>query len=131
LRRLPRVPHWSASPRSCTRSSSASPSPLQCPPATALDTLSLHDALPICRSMPAAIAADPDDFLRLHPRRAAAGAGERQHAEDEGDRKSTRLNSSHQIISYAVFCLKKKKAARSGRGRVTWVGDDGVCTTSP
>src|SRR5947208_11389343 len=34
------------------------------------------------------------------------------------DRKSTRLNSSHQIISYAVFCLKKKKAAHeevSGR----------------
>src|SRR5438552_14432398 len=27
----------------------------------------------------------------------------------QGDRKSTRLNSSHQIISYAVFCLKKKK----------------------
>src|SRR5947208_10632989 len=37
----------------------------------------------------------------------------RQAAEDvgvdAGDRKSTRLNSSHQIISYAVFCLKKKK----------------------
>src|SRR5258708_11173776 len=30
----------------------------------------------------------------------------------EGDRKSTRLNSSHQIISYAVFCLKKKKHER-------------------
>src|SRR5258708_11598479 len=30
-----------------------------------------------------------------------------------GDRKSTRLNSSHQIISYAVFCLKKKKITRS------------------
>src|SRR5258708_31399108 len=30
-----------------------------------------------------------------------------------GDRKSTRLNSSHQIISYAVFCLKKKKPACS------------------
>src|SRR5258708_28086582 len=29
-----------------------------------------------------------------------------------GDRKSTRLNSSHQIISYAVFCLKKKKKTR-------------------
>src|SRR5258708_27444017 len=29
-----------------------------------------------------------------------------------GDRKSTRLNSSHQIISYAVFCLKKKKKPR-------------------
>src|SRR5438552_7660302 len=28
---------------------------------------------------------------------------------EPGDRKSTRLNSSHQIISYAVFCLKKKK----------------------
>src|SRR5258708_9248947 len=31
------------------------------------------------------------------------------------DRKSTRLNSSHQIISYAVFCLKKKKNLRSFR----------------
>src|SRR5258708_22262322 len=48
------------------------------------------------------------------------GRDERQHALDLGqvdvlafasalDRKSTRLNSSHQIISYAVFCLKKKK----------------------
>src|SRR5258708_29908021 len=33
----------------------------------------------------------------------------RNEAGDERDRKSTRLNSSHQIISYAVFCLKKKK----------------------
>src|SRR5258708_11491444 len=33
-------------------------------------------------------------------------------ADDAGDRKSTRLNSSHQIISYAVFCLKKKKRTR-------------------
>src|SRR5258708_10043921 len=32
-----------------------------------------------------------------------------------GDRKSTRLNSSHQIISYAVFCLKKKKHILIGR----------------
>src|SRR5438552_9622691 len=31
------------------------------------------------------------------------------------DRKSTRLNSSHQIISYAVFCLKKKKRATTPR----------------
>src|SRR5947208_9333524 len=37
------------------------------------------------------------------------GGGER-----EEDRKSTRLNSSHQIISYAVFCLKKKKQNRHG-----------------
>src|SRR5258708_31077775 len=33
----------------------------------------------------------------------------REHVWIAGDRKSTRLNSSHQIISYAVFCLKKKK----------------------
>src|SRR5258708_10380777 len=32
-----------------------------------------------------------------------------QHRRSAQDRKSTRLNSSHQIISYAVFCLKKKK----------------------
>src|SRR5258708_29225089 len=40
-----------------------------------------------------------------------AGQRQPQHGRDEnlGDRKSTRLNSSHQIISYAVFCLKKKK----------------------
>src|SRR2546422_6367048 len=34
---------------------------------------------------------------------------EARHHEIEGDRKSTRLNSSHGYISYAVFCLKKKK----------------------
>src|SRR5258708_31458221 len=34
---------------------------------------------------------------------------DRQDPQPDGDRKSTRLNSSHQIISYAVFCLKKKK----------------------
>src|SRR5438132_5947367 len=37
-------------------------------------------------------------------------------AQDE-DRKSTRLNSSHTVISYAVFCLKKKKQAPSGSPR--------------
>src|SRR5437867_13196809 len=36
-------------------------------------------------------------------------AGRLDHREDVGDRKSTRLNSSHRTISYAVFCLKKKK----------------------
>src|SRR5256885_13041949 len=39
------------------------------------------------------------------PRRRPAPPGRRFH----GDRKSTRLNSSHLVISYAVFCLKKKK----------------------
>src|SRR3989454_1601593 len=37
------------------------------------------------------------------------GAPRGERARDEGDRKSTRLNSSHLVISYAVFCLKKKK----------------------
>src|SRR2546426_6977237 len=41
---------------------------------------------------------------RLDPRRPHGGGADR-----EGDRKSTRLNSSHLVISYAVFCLKKKK----------------------
>src|SRR5256885_12787758 len=35
-------------------------------------------------------------------------AAHRQHVHEEPDRKSTRLNSSHLVISYAVFCLKKK-----------------------
>src|SRR2546430_13547913 len=37
-------------------------------------------------------------------------AGERFAVRNSGDRKSTRLNSSHSQISYAVFCLKKKKS---------------------
>src|SRR2546430_11006661 len=49
-----------------------------------------------------------DDDARARPRARGARArrpGRREH----GDRKSTRLNSSHSQISYAVFCLKKKK----------------------
>src|SRR5947208_10267654 len=38
----------------------------------------------------------------------------------EPDRKSTRLNSSHQIISYAVFCLKKKKKKLTRKQRRNW-----------
>src|SRR5258708_32711883 len=41
--------------------------------------------------------------------RAAVWSGERSPPRGTPDRKSTRLNSSHQIISYAVFCFKKKK----------------------
>src|SRR2546430_10107833 len=72
---------------------------------TEIYTLSLHDALPILDDHPVALA---------HPLRY-------QHARETGhriaelairerldrDRKSTRLNSSHSQISYAVFCLKK------------------------
>src|SRR3712207_8866904 len=44
------------------------------------------------------------------------GGRDRQHHQhEESDRKSTRLNSSHANISYAVFCLKKKKQPTTGR----------------
>src|SRR5438132_8831090 len=45
---------------------------------------------------------------------AALGSCEQDRAHHEVDRKSTRLNSSHTVISYAVFCLKKKKAQDRG-----------------
>src|SRR6201747_3228276 len=63
---------------------------------TEIYTLSLHDALLI---------------FQLRPGRRACGVRQRKGEEDgdREDRKSTRLNSSHMSISYAVFCLKKKK----------------------
>src|SRR5205807_4718649 len=50
------------------------------------------------------------------PRRARSGAwpAGRPGARGGPDRKSTRLNSSHLVISYAVFCLKKKKKKKKG-----------------
>src|SRR3712207_7060375 len=94
------------------------------PATTEIYTLSLHDALPICR---------PRGAGSVHPGHAGPGpaaAGCRRGAgaarapaprpprgvdravpQRDGralDRKSTRLNSSHANISYAVFCLKKK-----------------------
>src|SRR5262245_63941061 len=46
------------------------------------------------------------------PLRAAGGLRKRQREGSHEDRKSTRLNSSHLGISYAVFCLKKKKKTK-------------------
>src|SRR6266576_4833664 len=67
----------------------------------AIYTLSLHDALPISWLDKARFA-----FTIARLRRLAS----KSHGLDpELDRKSTRLNSSHVEISYAVFCLKKKK----------------------
>src|SRR5256885_16952540 len=69
---------------------------------TEIYTLSLHDALPICPIPPAACRTAPScrqPICRPATRRSSAST----------DRKSTRLNSSHLVISYAVFCLKKKK----------------------
>src|SRR5438876_4557437 len=76
------------------------------PPTTDIYTLSLHDALPISHP--------------VEPARRGRGVAGRSRVRgylfDTGsglignpDRKSTRLNSSHPSISYAVFCLKKKK----------------------
>src|SRR2546430_5193884 len=67
---------------------------------TEIYTLSLHDALPISRGNPC--------------ERTARLFGTIDRAEQEIDRKSTRLNSSHSQISYAVFCLKKKKRLACG-----------------
>src|SRR5690242_21329999 len=90
---------------------------------TEIYTLSLHDALPICRTKSAKssnagiltcstrrtrsyatweLSTDGQEFVH----RCTKPVAELQTA---GDRKSTRLNSSHMSISYAVFCLKKKK----------------------
>src|SRR5258708_10582610 len=57
-----------------------------------------------------------DSFRSGTPPRVAPGDRSDGHrADSPGDRKSTRLNSSHQIISYAVFCLKKKTKSRDNR----------------
>src|SRR2546430_10043475 len=72
---------------------------------TEIYTLSLHDALPISDSVDE-LRGDP------HPVTCASHATFNHVGRprvDPTDRKSTRLNSSHSQISYAVFCLKKKK----------------------
>src|SRR2546426_10727899 len=70
---------------------------------TEIYTLSLHDALPI--STDEFWTAAPADWTARKAWRGENDPGPR----DLTDRKSTRLNSSHLVISYAVFCLKKKK----------------------
>src|SRR5690606_41978692 len=100
------------------------------PPPPQTSPLSLHDALPISSDRREA----PRSLSRLHDggpsspaRRAPIGdrrsnsTGRRQYRggpslprlRRDGDRKSTRLNSSHVKISYAVFCLKKKTSDTS------------------
>src|SRR5258708_19172522 len=71
---------------------------------TEIYTLSLHDALPIFYPRASALGGCTahNAMILMYP-----------HDSDWEDRKSTRLNSSHQIISYAVFCLKKKKTTIS------------------
>src|SRR2546426_5250403 len=86
---------------------------------TEIYTLSLHDALPI--SAPRSTwrrAASPwtrgrrESDRPARRRRAPPAYG---RAPSTADRKSTRLNSSHLVISYAVFCLKKKKTQQNNQ----------------
>src|SRR2546430_6709308 len=79
---------------------------------TEIYTLSLHDALPIWQRRERIQQAEYADRLRhpLEPPFAGIfGPDLRPIHRQPEDRKSTRLNSSHSQISYAVFCLKKKK----------------------
>src|SRR3712207_8858963 len=92
---------------------------------TEIYTLSLHDALPISNGRAVGRDPGPTELLPC----LLLGGGVRQlthprphlpHEEalartpvPEQDRKSTRLNSSHANISYAVFCLKKKKKTKT------------------
>src|SRR5258707_13169402 len=79
---------------------------------TEIYTLSLHDALPIfARGQPQAASA-PGADLQIRKRRNSSHAASSEGGAGGGDRKSTRLNSSHANISYAVFCLKKKKQSK-------------------
>src|SRR3712207_7296195 len=94
---------------------------------TEIYTLSLHDALPIWGSTLTLAgyldAGGVAGALTRTAEAAYAALGEETRADarpllvrladvDDGDRKSTRLNSRHAHISYAVFCLKKKKMRR-------------------
>src|SRR5690606_41648582 len=90
------------------------------PPNTEIYTLSLHDALPIFGGLAvkkkwwtsdgfAALSFALVFAVLAYGLFADAFQSLERYTYDLGDRKSTRLNSSHVKISYAVFCLKKKK----------------------
>src|SRR5438034_3875402 len=72
---------------------------------TEIYTLSLHDALPISRNSKRVSVECAKQWGLLYSNKVYSYT----------DRKSTRLNSSHTVISYAVFCLKKKKKKKSNK----------------
>src|SRR5690606_41647394 len=98
---------------------------------TEIYPLSLHDALPIFpRPLHRVAVGGGDDGALIRDDRhlisglfdadgsiGHVGAGQTAARDRAGDRKSTRLNSSHVKISYAVFCLKKKRGRTYARGR--------------
>src|SRR5438034_4522281 len=75
-------------------------------------TLSLHDALPISAAPACRRPSRRTALLPISTRRRWPKPAERPQPPPPRDRKSTRLNSSHTVISYAVFCLKKKNTGR-------------------
>src|SRR5574341_2322887 len=88
---------------------------------TEIYTLSLHDALPISARRREG----------LHGGHAQRGDRARPH---HPDRKSTRLNSSHQLISYAVFCLKIKKmnfVSKNTISHYSIIHPPEICKNSP
>src|SRR3712207_8081481 len=90
---------------------------------TEIYTLSLHDALPIYHR-------DVDHGKAVEhgvedtPDRSGGSVDRQRHRRgtvfQDRDRKSTRLNSSHANISYAVFCLKKQKLSPALRAGLGW-----------
>src|SRR5256885_11912977 len=91
---------------------------------TEIYTLSLHDALPISECARQGVGGQGE--LSGTGPALSAGRPRRQPGLFAGrgpvagvDRKSTRLNSSHLVISYAVFCLKKKKTQQHNTRRET------------
>src|SRR5699024_12717690 len=102
--------------------------PVDAPAAAGSAALSLHDALPIYaldadEGQPGVLGQRIEGFVAfvfeyagLWQRRDARAHRRRAHVDQDqavaGDRKSTRLNSSHVSISYAVFCSKNKKSTK-------------------
>src|SRR3989442_6333590 len=85
---------------------------------TEIYTLSLHDALPICHHLigeSEMAGASDHHHVAVALQMVVSRVNIREHVAAFRDRKSTRLNSSHVRISYAVFCLEKKKTVMKAR----------------
>src|SRR5258707_11044591 len=89
---------------------------------TEIYTLSLHDALPIFHFRHAV-------FDRAESLANVSGSHNLMNEPGMIDRKSTRLNSSHANISYAVFCLKKKKVDSQIHNRISFLEQRAVRST--
>src|SRR2546430_10375398 len=86
---------------------------------TEIYTLSLHDALPIWDCLRRVLVLLGPDLRMAAHADVRPVEDEREARRLRADRKSTRLNSSHSQISYAVFCLKKKKSKHNTAASTT------------